>query len=260
MTRTLPVNCAVLRAQPRDAHDPDRGAGGGVVVETFRPGATRTRRRLRTPAHLEIARDPRDARTVVVTRSVSFDLDRIPVARYGAWRAWVQKVDALMHKVVRLAKEQEQMSARTKTVAIAIALTLPTIQACGGGPAKSPTLGERRPAEQGGGGGAGRGHRGSRRSRGDAARCAGRGGRCRGRDPWRVAARRRRRSTRSDVARGEPRFEDAETDSALAYRVKDAGQIRGRTAKPRGRAPADDPFSAGLVARALLIRRRTKGT
>ncbi len=57
-------------------------------------------------AHLEIARDPRDARTVVVTRSVSFDLDRIPVARYGAWRAWVQKVDALMHKVVRLAKEQ----------------------------------------------------------------------------------------------------------------------------------------------------------
>jgi hypothetical protein len=43
---------------------------------------------------------------VVVTRSVSFDLDRIPVARYAAWRAWVQRTDALMHKVVRLVKEQ----------------------------------------------------------------------------------------------------------------------------------------------------------
>jgi transglutaminase-like putative cysteine protease len=57
-------------------------------------------------AHLEIARDARDPRTVVVTRSVSFDLDRIPVARYAAWRAWVQRTDALMHKVVRLVKEQ----------------------------------------------------------------------------------------------------------------------------------------------------------
>ncbi len=46
-------------------------------------------------AHLTIARDPRDVRAVVVTRSVSFDLDRIPVAKYGAWRAWLQRVDAL---------------------------------------------------------------------------------------------------------------------------------------------------------------------
>ena len=59
-------------------------------------------------AHLEIARDARDPRTVVVTRSVSFDLDRIPVARYAAWRAWVQRTDALMHKAVRLVKEQSK--------------------------------------------------------------------------------------------------------------------------------------------------------
>ena len=56
-------------------------------------------------AHLAVARDPRDPRAMIVTRSVSFDLDRIPVEKYGAWRAWVQRVDALMHKTVRLTKE-----------------------------------------------------------------------------------------------------------------------------------------------------------
>jgi hypothetical protein len=56
-------------------------------------------------AHLEIARDARDPRAVVVTRKMSFDLDRIPVERYAAWRAWVQRTDALMHKAVRLVKE-----------------------------------------------------------------------------------------------------------------------------------------------------------
>jgi hypothetical protein len=56
-------------------------------------------------AHLDIARDPRDARTVVVTRSYSFDEDRIPVDKYPAWRAYVQGIDALMHKTVRLVKE-----------------------------------------------------------------------------------------------------------------------------------------------------------
>ena len=59
-------------------------------------------------AHLDIARDPHDARTVVVTRSESFDLDLIPVEKYGSWRGWVQRVDALMHKAVRLVKEQSK--------------------------------------------------------------------------------------------------------------------------------------------------------
>jgi hypothetical protein len=56
-------------------------------------------------AHLDVVRDPRDPRTVVVTRSVSFDMDLIPVAEYAAWRGWVQRVDALMHKSLRLVKE-----------------------------------------------------------------------------------------------------------------------------------------------------------
>jgi hypothetical protein len=57
-------------------------------------------------AHLDVGRDPRDPRTVIVTRSESFDLDLIPVEKYPAWRGWVQRIDALMHKTVRLVKEQ----------------------------------------------------------------------------------------------------------------------------------------------------------
>lgn len=53
-------------------------------------------------AHLELARDPRDPRALIIKRSVVFDQHLIPVEKYAAWRTWVQQVDALMHKDVRL--------------------------------------------------------------------------------------------------------------------------------------------------------------
>ena len=53
-------------------------------------------------AHLEVARDPHDPRAVVVKRTIVFDQSAIPVDDYAKWRAWVQRVDALMHKSVRL--------------------------------------------------------------------------------------------------------------------------------------------------------------
>jgi hypothetical protein len=56
-------------------------------------------------AHLEVVRDARDPRTVVIKRSVVFDQSIIPVDKYAAWRAWIQRVDALMHKGVRLLPE-----------------------------------------------------------------------------------------------------------------------------------------------------------
>ena len=56
-------------------------------------------------AHLEVAKDPRDLRTVVIKRSLVFDQSIIPVDKYAAWRAWIQRVDALMHKGVRLVPE-----------------------------------------------------------------------------------------------------------------------------------------------------------
>jgi hypothetical protein len=53
-------------------------------------------------AHLEIARDPRDPHVLVIKRSVVFNQHLIPVDKYTAWRNWIQQVDTLMHKEVRL--------------------------------------------------------------------------------------------------------------------------------------------------------------
>jgi transglutaminase-like putative cysteine protease len=53
-------------------------------------------------AHLDIARDPRDAQAVLVKRTMVFDQSTISVEEYPRWRAWVQRVDALMHKSLRL--------------------------------------------------------------------------------------------------------------------------------------------------------------
>jgi hypothetical protein len=55
-------------------------------------------------ALLRVARDPHDARAIVVRRSVIFDQSIIGVDEYPGWRAWVQRVDALMHRSVRLAR------------------------------------------------------------------------------------------------------------------------------------------------------------
>jgi hypothetical protein len=53
-------------------------------------------------AHLDVARDPRDKQAVVVRRTVVFDQSKIAVDEYPKWRSWVQNVDALMHKSLRL--------------------------------------------------------------------------------------------------------------------------------------------------------------
>jgi Transglutaminase-like superfamily len=53
-------------------------------------------------AHLEFARDAKDPRVVVIKRNVTFDLDLIPPDKYPAWRAWIQRMDSLLHKGVRL--------------------------------------------------------------------------------------------------------------------------------------------------------------
>ena len=53
-------------------------------------------------AHLEIGRDPNSPRALLIKRSVVFDQHLIPVEKYASWRQWIQNVDALMHKEVRL--------------------------------------------------------------------------------------------------------------------------------------------------------------
>lgn len=52
-------------------------------------------------AHLEFARAA-GKNAVIVKRSVVFDMSTIPVEKYAKWRAWLQRVDGLMHRMVRL--------------------------------------------------------------------------------------------------------------------------------------------------------------
>jgi hypothetical protein len=53
-------------------------------------------------AHLDVTRDPNDPHVVLARRVVVFDESAISVDEYPKWRAWVQRVDALMHKSVRI--------------------------------------------------------------------------------------------------------------------------------------------------------------
>jgi tetratricopeptide (TPR) repeat protein len=53
-------------------------------------------------ARVDVKKDE-GGRGVIVKRTVVFDMSTIPVDKYEAWRAWLQKVDALLHRSVRFA-------------------------------------------------------------------------------------------------------------------------------------------------------------
>jgi len=138
------------------------------------------------------------------------------------------------------------VSARMKTTALALALAMPAIQACAGGPAKSPTAGNAdlpnkvvaatREEAIGDPAKATSMWLGVLDAAVDAAG-----------DPWQIAA--EEAALDALVLRDVNALEDVGGDSALAYRAKDTGEIATRLAKAASHA--DDPFSAGLVARAL---------
>jgi hypothetical protein len=52
-------------------------------------------------ARLEIQREPDGSAGVVIKRTVVFDMSTIAVDKYEAWRAWLQRVDALLHRSIR---------------------------------------------------------------------------------------------------------------------------------------------------------------
>ena len=67
-------------------------------------------------AHLEFARAG-GKNAVIVKRSVVFDLSTIPVEKYAKWRAWLQRVDGLMHRMVRLVPDGKAPKVEVKAVA-----------------------------------------------------------------------------------------------------------------------------------------------
>lgn len=55
-------------------------------------------------ARLDMSLDPRDKKTAIAKRTVIFNQSAISVGEYPSWRAWIQRIDALMHATVRLAR------------------------------------------------------------------------------------------------------------------------------------------------------------
>jgi hypothetical protein len=104
LKRTLPVWLGPTMAPRREARTIHVVAPKGWRFEALPPGGDENGGPFGR-AHLDFARDPRDARAVVAHRVVVFDQSAISVEEYPQWRAWVQRVDALMHKAVRLEPE-----------------------------------------------------------------------------------------------------------------------------------------------------------
>jgi hypothetical protein len=101
VNRTLPVWLPPHIAPRKESRTIRVVAPAGYAFEPLPPGGDENGGAF-GHAHLDVARDPRDPRTVVVRRTVVFDRSEIAVEDYPKWRAWVQRVDALMHRSVRL--------------------------------------------------------------------------------------------------------------------------------------------------------------
>jgi hypothetical protein len=103
VTRTLPVSLPPQLAPSHQDRTTRITAPPGYVWANVPQGGDENGGEF-GGAHMDLAKDPHDARTLIVRRVVIFDQHLIPAAKYPAWRAWLQRVDRLMHKDVRLVR------------------------------------------------------------------------------------------------------------------------------------------------------------
>ncbi len=113
LTRSLPVSLPAQLAPSRRARSERLLAPPGFRWSELPAGGDENGGPFGR-AHLEIARDKSDARAIVVKRVVVFDQSLIPVEKYAAFRAWLQKVDGLMHKTVRLSRGRDGSPAESR--------------------------------------------------------------------------------------------------------------------------------------------------
>ncbi len=99
--RTLPVWLPAPIAPRKESRTIRVVAPKGWAFEGLPPGGDENGGKFGR-AHFDVTRDPSNERAVVARRTVVFDDSAISVEDYPKWRAWVQRVDALMHKAVRL--------------------------------------------------------------------------------------------------------------------------------------------------------------
>lgn len=98
--RTLPVWLPPQLAPRREARTIRVVAPRGWTFDGIPPGGDENGGSF-GKAHLDVVRD---GNALVVHRTVVFDQSTISVAEYPRWRAWVQRVDSLMHRSVRLVR------------------------------------------------------------------------------------------------------------------------------------------------------------
>jgi hypothetical protein len=99
--RTLPVWLPSSMAPRKESRTLHVVAPKGWRFEPLPPGGEENGGSFGR-ARLEISVDPRDPQRVLVKRTMIFDQSAISVDDYPRWRAWVQRVDSLMHKGLRL--------------------------------------------------------------------------------------------------------------------------------------------------------------
>ncbi len=98
--RTLPVVLPADVAPGHEVRTIDLTAPPGYEVGELAPGGEENAGEFGR-ASLSIERVGSSRGEVRITRKLVIDQSVIPVERYGAWRAWLQRVDALMQRSVR---------------------------------------------------------------------------------------------------------------------------------------------------------------
>lgn len=98
--RTLPVVLPSRLAPSHDVRTIVVEAPPGFEVAELPPSGEEAAGELGR-ARIEFARAKGKGNAVTVKRTLVFDLSTIPVDKYARWRAWLQRVDGLMHRTVR---------------------------------------------------------------------------------------------------------------------------------------------------------------
>lgn len=102
-TRTTPVVLPSQLAPSKLTKEVRFVAPPGMVPGDLPPGGE-ARGGAFGHARLEILRDAKDARVVVLRSELVFDREVIPVAEYPAFRGWLLEVDSLLHRSARFVR------------------------------------------------------------------------------------------------------------------------------------------------------------
>ncbi len=109
--RTLPVVLPAYLAPRRDVRTLTIVPPAGYDFAELPPGGSENGGEF-GKAMLDIG--PGEGGSVVVKRTVVFDLSTIPLDKYQKWRTWLQRLDALMHRTIRLVPRKTNASLSDK--------------------------------------------------------------------------------------------------------------------------------------------------